>query len=212
EGNIAIPLGVAAISLLPISGGWKLALAGVALALSFIPGVDLEGLSGLVSEVWKQIVAAFQRDADVVGGRIEVSDPMLETVKESFEQLGRALGAAVAETLIFLFEAVARSPDFVSAAVSIGRFVAETFVDPFIRGFVDEFTKRLVDRLPQGIKDAWKAATDFVSGRDEIMIQVLADPAAAAREFREATQDRQFQLRPQLTFGERVLGSIRALF
>jgi len=44
------------------------------------------------------------------------------------------------------------------------------------------------------------------------MIQVLADPAAAAREFREATQDRQFELRPQLTFGERVLGRLRALF
>src|SRR5690606_13528606 len=44
------------------------------------------------------------------------------------------------------------------------------------------------------------------------MVQVLADPAAAAREFREATQDRQFELRPQLTFGERVLGRLRALF
>src|SRR5690606_24253712 len=212
ESNIAIPLGVAAISLLPISGGWKLALAGVALALSFSPGVDLEGLSGLVTEVWNQIVAAFQRGTDVAGGRIEVSDPILESVKESFEQLGRALGAAVAETLIFLFEAVARTPDFLSAAVSIGRFVAENFVDPFIRGFVDEFTKRLVDRLPQGIKDAWKAASDAITGRDETMVQVLADPAAAAREFREATQDRQFELRPQLTLGERVLGRLRALF
>src|SRR5690606_7976907 len=125
---------------------------------------------------------------------------------------GRALGAAVAETLIFLFEAVARSPDFVSAAIAIGRFVAENFVGPFIRGFVDEFTKRLVARLPQGIKDAWKAASDFITGRDETMVQVFADTTTAAREFREATQDRQFELRPQLTFGERVLGSLRALF
>src|SRR5690606_12748502 len=109
-------------------------------------------------------------------------------------------------------EAVARSPDFVSAAISIGRFVAENFVGPFIRGFVDEFTKRLVDRLPQGIKDAWKAASDFITGRDETMVQVFADTTTAAREFREATQDRQFELRPQLTFGERVLGRLRALF
>src|SRR5690606_29976074 len=65
----------------------------------------------------------------------------------------------------------------------------------FIRGFVDEFTKRLVDRLPQGIKDAWRAVKNFISGRDELMVRVLSDPAAAAREFREATQDRQFQLR-----------------
>src|SRR5690606_15721026 len=106
---------------------------------------------------------------------------MLETVRQSFEQFGRALGAAVAETLIFLFQAVAMLPEFVSAAVEIGRFVAENFIGPFIRGFVDEFTKRLVDRLPQGIKDAWRAVKNFISGRNEIMI--------------EATQDRQFQLR-----------------
>src|SRR5690606_40311536 len=102
---------------------------------------------------------------------------------------GRALGAAVAETLIFLFEAVARSPDFVSAAISIGRFVAENFVGPFIRGFVDEFTKRLVARLPQGIKDAWKAASDFITCRDETMVEVLADRAAAGREVRAARPD-----------------------
>src|SRR5690606_14777705 len=195
ESNIAIPVGAAAISLLPVSGGWKLALAGVALALSFLPSVDLEGLRGLVTEVWRQIVAAFQRTADVVGGSLDVSDPMLETVRQTFEQLGRILGVAVAETLIFLFRAVTLLPEFVSAAVAIGKFVAENFVGPFIRGFVDEFTKRLVDRLPQGIKDAWRAVKNFISGRDELMIRVLSDPAAAAREFREATQDREFQLR-----------------
>src|SRR5690606_16572525 len=111
ESNIAIPVGAAAISLLPVSGGWKLALAGV----------DLEGLRGLVTEVWRQIVAAFRRTADVVGGSLDVSDPMLETVRQTFEQLGRILGVAVAETLIFLFRAVTLLPEFVSAAVAIGK-------------------------------------------------------------------------------------------
>src|SRR5690606_22220174 len=50
-------------------------------------------------------------------------------------------------------------------------------------------------RLPQGLKDAWNAVKNFISGRDELMIRVHSDPAAAARECREATQDRELQLR-----------------
>lgn len=41
QSNLAIPAGAFAISMLPIPGGWKLALTGVLLALNLLPDVDL---------------------------------------------------------------------------------------------------------------------------------------------------------------------------